>query len=1199
MFMPIHSYAQTITDGLLPSEVPQAISPTAMEMGRYGKHPVSFFTGTPQISIPLAELRAKGRTLPIYLSYHSGGNRPDLHPGWTGLGWSLHCGGSITRIVNNRKDEMSNDEYQATYGGTFPNNDLSYLMNASTFQDIDWTNSNNIINYWSSLYKFYDTEPDEFQISVEGLQASFFFIGQNDIRIKSKSDASFTVRCEFGENDNLELIRRNSNVLYAPSGRYIKALVVTSDDGTVYRFGGDHNSIEYSVRCKPNPNHLAPSTDADRFVGGATANTWYLTRIDYPNGESIVFTYEKDGTPVQRVDSDYLTRVAITEDPNYLINEDSSSDRTNYPNVSFLMMRPSYLKSVQCSLSGDFFYFNRSETVELGTTLSENELTERTYADNGTNSSASSKTAMRNENRYYKLAAIVGIRDSIALSYTNSINERLKLLNIEFYGSAGTKSGSYEMHYNPLLLPAYGAKQTDRWGYYNGKDYEDVPWNTLNSYRTVDTTKVKAEILTRLDYPTGGYSEFTYESNTFSRIQRQYPGFTLEQLTTDDLGGGLRIKIIKDHASTGNETIRRFEYKLANSRSSGVSSGHPSFYEETSSDISYVQQGAFDFLPFIHDSHVDTLHAHYSIGSESAIRPLSSTDGAHITYDRVAEIFADGGKRVYEYSNYGTNGCADRQSADVLSTINGRPLAYPFSSMELSRGNLLSVKNYDSSGLLRQEENMAYIQDTLQFVKAFGQRLFSNGLVLNLAYYKEFTFWPALQSKTVTVYPDDGGSATVETTTYSYNEHRLPVKQTRTRNSESETVRIHYSSDVPEMTAQSLNNLITGREQSQNGWLVSAVKQDYQQVPGHTVFVPWHFYQANLTTQTDTSSYYISPASFIDDPDITVTKADSLGNILETVGRDGIYSTILWTSDGVSPAGIAGNVRNTRSQTVSNVQHTEEDELEYVVSAGTSTPIASFYLGDSGYVSFYFDTSYGQDWGVTLSVDGTGGNSVYLASHGIEENGFISLPGYTNANDHATILLGAGWHSIRVVEAVSNITEEGEQSEEPMMTYEAGWTESVITTGGYDGFMYEDFEEEVLPNTWQEEGYHSAGYHTGSYSFTFHADPNTKYILDYRVLRNGDWVYVRRPLGSANNDTYTIDEGQVRIDVVRVFPESSNITTYTYRPCVGMMSATDCRGITEAYVYDSLGRLISVLDNDGNPVQTYSYHYASESSNNQ
>ncbi len=1196
--LPIRSNAQTIADGLLPSEVPQAISPTAMEMGRYGKHPVSFFTGTPQISIPLAELRAKGRTLPIYLSYHSGGNRPDLHPGWVGQGWSLHCGGSITRIVNNRKDEMSNDEYQATHSGPYPNTELCYLKNAASLQAIDWSNTNNIINNWGSSYRFYDTEPDEFQVSMDDLQASFYFISENAVQIKSKSDASFTVQFEYGYNDSFALIQRNSSILFAPSYRYIKAFTITKDDGTVYHFGGDISSIEYSVHCKASLGTYSASTDADRFVGGATVNNWLLTSIEYPDGESIVFSYEKEGTPVQRTDSDYLTRVSIAQDPNYLINDDSSSDRTSYPNVSFMMMRPSYLRSVRCTLSGDSFTFNRAQTVELKQVLSDDELIQRTYAEGGLEQNVVTRAAMKAEDRYFQLSSMAGIRDSITFSYTNNNNSRLKLLGITFRDCNGVLSGSYEMHYNPLPLPAYGAKQTDRWGYYNGKDYEDISWNTINAYRSVDTTKIKAEILTRLDYPAGGYSEFTYEPNSFSRIQWQYPGYSMEQLTTDNLGGGLRIKKIKNHASDGNETIRRFEYKLANGRSSGVSSGLPSFYEETASDIPYTNQSAFGFLPFVNYNHVDILHVNYVIGSESAIRPLSSTDGAHITYDIVTEIFQDGGKRIYEYSNHGTTGCADRQSADVLGTINGRPLAYPFSSMELSRGNLLCVKNYDASGLLKQQEDMTYMQDTLQFVKSFGQRMFSNGLVINLAYTKEFTFWPALRSRTVTVYPDDGGTASVETTTYSYNGHRLPVKETITRGDVSGTIRTHYSSDVPEMAALSLNNRIIGREQSQNGWLVSAVKQDYRQVPGYTTFVPWHFYQSELSSPTDTASFYQSPTSFFSDPDITVTKADSLGNILESVGRNGTYNTYMWTPDGVSPAGIAGNVRNTFSQSISNVQHTEEDDIFYVVPASSTVPVASFYLGDSGYVSLFFDTSYGQDWGVTLSIDGTGGRVIALSSHGIEESGDLTIQDYINASDHATLLLGSGWHAVRIVEAVSNITEEGEQSEDPMMTYEAGWTEAVVTSSGYDGFMYEDFEEGISPDTWYEDGFHSAGYHTGSYSFTFHADPDVNYILDYRVRRNGDWVYVRQPLGTAANDIYTINEGQDRIDVVRVFPESSTVTTYTYRPCVGVTSATNCRGITESYVYDSLGRLISAIDNDGNPVQSYSYHYATGASIN-
>ena len=52
-----------------------------------------------------AELRAKNYTLPIYLTYHASGNKPDQHPGWVGLGWTLHAGGCINRIVNGMKDE--------------------------------------------------------------------------------------------------------------------------------------------------------------------------------------------------------------------------------------------------------------------------------------------------------------------------------------------------------------------------------------------------------------------------------------------------------------------------------------------------------------------------------------------------------------------------------------------------------------------------------------------------------------------------------------------------------------------------------------------------------------------------------------------------------------------------------------------------------------------------------------------------------------------------------------------------------------------------------------------------------------------------------------------------------------------------------------------------------------------------------------
>jgi YD repeat-containing protein len=52
------------------------------------------------------------------------------------------------------------------------------------------------------------------------------------------------------------------------------------------------------------------------------------------------------------------------------------------------------------------------------------------------------------------------------------------------------------------------------------------------------------------------------------------------------------------------------------------------------------------------------------------------------------------------------------------------------------------------------------------------------------------------------------------------------------------------------------------------------------------------------------------------------------------------------------------------------------------------------------------------------------------------------------------------------------------------------------------------------------------------------------------------------------------------------------VSTYTYRPMVGMSTETDPNGKTQYYLYDGFNRLKAVKDKDGNVVGKNKYQLA-------
>lgn len=226
-------------------------SPAAAGATKYIDCAVSYGLGQADINIPLYEIKSHSLSLPISLSYDSGGVRVDDISGPAGLGWTLEAGGVITRTVRGLADDTSTGwPYRPSgdpLGANYQND--TYLSNVSKGEA--------------------DSSADIYSYNFCGHQGSFYIDG---------TISSYTIVPTCATDLAIEI----SN----------GGFTITDTDGTKYVFAEQETSARFTSITLPFYGAGSSPENYPQSTGPITA--WYLTEIVAMDGTDVIKLYYKD-----------------------------------------------------------------------------------------------------------------------------------------------------------------------------------------------------------------------------------------------------------------------------------------------------------------------------------------------------------------------------------------------------------------------------------------------------------------------------------------------------------------------------------------------------------------------------------------------------------------------------------------------------------------------------------------------------------------------------------------------------------------------------------------------------------------------------------------------------------------------------------------------------------------------------------------
>jgi len=431
-------------------------SPEAASLGRFGNVPINPATGQMSFTVPIHTIGVDGNSWPIALQYNYGGFILEGKPSLVGLGWNLNAYGTITKQVRGLPDGHPDGYYGVNNVkdkiDTFVANPSSANMDISIYDFMDFLNGK------------LDSEVDKYVVNIGGTSFSFklrevagvgvaYFLSKHNFKVDITMDGA--------------------------SDFEVASFIVTDDSGIKYYFNSNHRERVY----------VEPAGTTIYTQDKTTA--WVLSRIEYLNGQDIVFNYQSE-----IYNSWSFSASGVSWEGDFIIDGSVGSGIVNHID----------------GYNDGMYYTEMERQVLTSITFPKGEILINTQP-------IGNHKVINNFKLKDNFGILVndfdltytGNRDALTLIQKN--NEHYYGFNYYGLGSGNDLPGFFESYINKPL-------DQDYWKFYNGagNDKAISIGPTIIANKEPSFLHTLKGAMKQIIYPTGGYSEVSYSQNQVKKL---------------------------------------------------------------------------------------------------------------------------------------------------------------------------------------------------------------------------------------------------------------------------------------------------------------------------------------------------------------------------------------------------------------------------------------------------------------------------------------------------------------------------------------------------------------------------------------------------------------------------------------------------------------------------------------------------------